>query len=91
MFAGNYTGGQLVYPLLYDYPLDAQALNENVENTFMLGDAIKVSPVLIPKRNGTTTFESYFPQGLWRNLNDWSNYVNATEGGKPANLTGVDG
>jgi alpha-glucosidase (family GH31 glycosyl hydrolase) len=48
MFAANYTGGQLVYPLLYDYPEDENAL-ENIEYTYMLGDAIKVSPDMAPK------------------------------------------
>lgn len=43
MFATNYTGGQLVYPLIYDYPEDDECFN-NIETTYMLGDAIKVSP-----------------------------------------------
>lgn len=54
MFATNYTGGQLVYPLLYDYPEDDTTL-ENIEKTFMLGDAIKVSPVLSARANNETT------------------------------------
>jgi len=91
MFAANYTGGQLVYPLLYDYPLDAQALNENIENTFMLGDAIKVSPVLTPKVNDTATFESYFPEGKWYNLNNWKDFVNTSQGGRNHTLNRVDG
>lgn len=59
MFARNYTGGQLVYPLLYDFPDDDNCL-DNIESTYMLGDAIKVSPVLTPKGK-ETTFDSYFP------------------------------
>lgn len=59
MFARNYTGGQLVYPLLYDFPEDDNCL-ENIEDTYMLGNAIKVSPVLTAQGN-ETTFDSYFP------------------------------
>jgi alpha-glucosidase (family GH31 glycosyl hydrolase) len=38
-------GGALVYPLFFDYPEDDKCF-EDVEHTYMLGDAIKVSPVL---------------------------------------------
>jgi len=48
MFATNYTGGQLLYPLLYDFPEDDEALN-NIEDTYMLGDAMKISPRIDPK------------------------------------------
>lgn len=46
----------------------------------MLGDSIKVSPVLTAKGD-ETTFESYFPQGVWRDLNDWTKVINTTDGG----------
>ena len=73
MFAVNYTGGQLVYPLLYDFPEDDEALN-NIEDTYMLGDSMKVSPRINPKNenNNMTTFKSYFPLGVWRDLNNWT-------------------
>lgn len=91
MFATNYTGGQLVYPLLYDFPTDDFAL-ANIEQTFMLGDAIKVSPVLTERQGeGDTTFESYFPEGLWRDLNDWTQAINTMEGGKMVKLPRVPG
>lgn len=91
MFAANYTGGQLVYPLLYDFPEDDQAL-ANIEQTFMLGDAIKVSPVLNAK-NGTndTKFPAYFPKGVWRDLHDWTEKVDAAAGGKTVMLDRVPG
>jgi alpha-glucosidase (family GH31 glycosyl hydrolase) len=37
----------------------------------MLGDALKVSPVL--DKNVTGTYSSYFPAGQWYNLNDMIN------------------
>jgi alpha-glucosidase (family GH31 glycosyl hydrolase) len=45
MFSANYTGGTVVYPLIFDYPADDEAF-KNIESTFMLGDALKISPVL---------------------------------------------
>lgn len=48
-----------MYPLLYDFPEDDNCL-ENIEDTYMLGNAIKVSPVLTAQGN-ETTFDSYFP------------------------------
>jgi len=47
MFEYSINGGALVRPLFYDYPKD-EATYATVDNTFMLGDAIKVTPVLQP-------------------------------------------
>jgi len=79
MFAANYTGGQLVYPLLYDYPEDDECLN-NIDNTYMLGDAIKVSPRVDPSQenNNKTTFKSYFPKGVWTDINNFLITINAS-------------
>ena len=62
MFATNYTGGQLVYPLLYDFPEDDETL-KSIEDSYMLGDSMKISPRIDPKyeTNNMTTFKSYFP------------------------------
>jgi len=39
-----------------------------------------------------TTFTSYFPKGVWADLNNWTNgFVNASEGGAYFNLTKRDG
>jgi alpha-glucosidase (family GH31 glycosyl hydrolase) len=40
-------GGAVVRPLFFDYPNDDNTFN-NVESTYMLGDSIKVSPILVP-------------------------------------------
>ena len=45
MAMNNFYGGPLVYPLFFDYPLDDNCFSD-IEHTYMLGDAIKVSPVL---------------------------------------------
>lgn len=85
MFSTNYTGGQLVYPLLYDFPEDDNCL-DNIENTYMLGDSIKVSPLMASMAENQTTFESYFPQGVWRDLNDWTKVINTSDAGMNVTL-----
>jgi len=92
MFATNYTGGQLVYPLLYDYPEDDVALNI-IEDTYMLGDSMKISPRIDPKQenNNMTTFKSYFPKGIWWDLNNRTLSVNASMGGKWVDLPKLKG
>ena len=51
----------------------------------MLGDSIKVSPVL--DNSTDPEFSSYFTQGVWRDLFDFKNVVNASQGGDYFNLT----
>jgi alpha-glucosidase (family GH31 glycosyl hydrolase) len=87
MFFANYTGGAVTYPLFFDFPTDDETFN-NVEKTYMLGDAIKVSPVVEDDTN--STFRSYFPQGVWMDLNNFTNRINASEGGYH-DLTKLDG
>lgn len=65
-------------PLFFDYPKDDQAFN-NIEQTFMLGDAIKVSPVLDQGKKEGDQFKSYFPEGIWYDLNS-SDAMNMTKG-----------
>lgn len=81
MFSANYTGGTVVYPLFFDNPTDDESLN-NIEQTFMLGDSLKISPVLDSKAKPTsgnaTHFKSYFPEGVWRDIFDYSSFINST-------------
>lgn len=56
----------MVRPLFFDYPNDDKAF-DNVDNTFMLGDNLKVSPVLQQGVSGN--YSSYFPAGKWYDLN----------------------
>lgn len=39
-------GGSMVYPMFFDYPNDDSTF-QDIENTYMFGDSIKVSPVLM--------------------------------------------
>jgi alpha-glucosidase (family GH31 glycosyl hydrolase) len=67
MYSVYREGGALIRPLFFDYPTDASTLN-NIEETFMVGDSLKVSPVI--EQGVTGTFLSYFPAGVWADLNN---------------------
>ena len=38
-----------------------------------------------------TTFKSYFPMGIWRDLNNWTLSINASMGGKWVDLPKLEG
>ncbi len=68
-------GGTCFDPLMFHYPQDDNNFDKDkTEHTFIVGDAIKVSPVLEPN---ATMINSYFPNGYWVDLNDYSKVVNA--------------
>ena len=46
-------------PLFYHYPNDDN-LYSDIEHTFIVGNGVKVSPVMSSIK-GQTTFQSYFP------------------------------
>lgn len=70
-------GGTCFDPLLMHYPHDDAvfAVNET-EHTFLVGDAIKVSPVLEP---GVIEIMSYFPNGEWLDLRTYGKVTVAAE------------
>jgi len=62
-------GGTCFDPLMFHYPHDNAVFEvDQTEHTFLVGDAIKVSPVL---ESGATTIQSYFPNGQWVSLRDF--------------------
>lgn len=68
--------------MFFHYP-DVDAAFDDIESTFMVGGALKVSPVLQAQGNDTE-FDVFFPKGEWVNMTD-GNYssqihVNETEG-----------
>jgi len=77
MYSVYLSGGPLVYPLFFDYPEDDNCFI-GIENTYMLGDSIKVSPVLDKGLGDLDNFTSYFPSGAWADLNNQSNILNST-------------
>lgn len=68
LYLAHTNGGSLVKPLFFDYPKDDMCFTDEVQSsTYMLGDSIKVTPLLESKKDGAA-FEAYFPQGVWVNL-----------------------
>mmetsp|Transcript_43930 Transcript_43930/g.42469 ORF Transcript_43930/g.42469 Transcript_43930/m.42469 type:complete len:212 (+) Transcript_43930:2194-2829(+) len=87
LFEANQYGGSCIDPLFFYYPED-ESLYDNIEESFMVGGALKVSPILAAL-DGATTFDSYFPEGDWVNLADFS--VNSIpDGGSTATLTALN-
>ena len=62
-------GGSVTTPMFFDYPEDPQCF-QNVEDTYMLGDSVKVSPVLDQGKKEGDTYKVYFPAGIWYDLNN---------------------
>ena len=62
-------------PLFFEFPDDENAYY-NVENTYMIGNAIKFTPVL--KADGDRTI-SYFPNIKWAELEKFSIIMNYTD------------
>jgi alpha-glucosidase (family GH31 glycosyl hydrolase) len=61
---------------MFHYPTDDVHFEvNNTEHTFIVADAVKVTPVLQPN---ATNVESYFPNGEWVNLNDYKDVVSVT-------------
>ena len=62
-------GGSCFDPLFYHYPEDDNLYKE-IESSFLIANALKISPVLNP--GVFDTFPSYFPKGKWVSMADFS-------------------
>ena len=72
-------GGTCFDPLLLHYPHDDAVFAVNqTEHTFLVGDAIKVTPVL---EYGATSVQSYFPNGQWVDLRTFK--IQTAQAAKP--------
>ena len=76
MYSSHRDGGSLLRPLFFEFPTDDEAF-VNTDKTFMLGDSIKVSPVLEKGMKENDKYSVYFPKGLWIDLNDPTKVINA--------------
>ena len=83
LFRVSQDGGSFFDPMMYHYPNDdTHFQSNNTEHTFLVGDAIKVTPVL---ESNPTELWSYFPNGDWVSMRDYSVVVSAnssTTGGE---------
>lgn len=68
MFNIHHNGGSCFDPLFFHYP-ELEGAFTNIEHTFIFANSLKVTPVLTA---GATTVDSYFPNGNWLSLRDWS-------------------
>ena len=59
MFEASKFGGSFWRPLFFEFPEDDDALDD-IEHTFMLGRALKITPILKPESESSTV-SSYFP------------------------------
>jgi alpha-glucosidase (family GH31 glycosyl hydrolase) len=74
LFEASDTGTSCFDPLLYHYP-NIDDVYLDIGHTFIVADAIKVSPVLSV---GISAFRSYFPNdknGTWVSLTRMTDYV----------------
>lgn len=85
-------GGTCFDPLLMHYPHDDNVFATNqTEHTFLVGDAIKVTPVL---KSGAINVTSYFPTGQWVSLRDYKIVTSAAPapaGGQYMTLDATNG
>lgn len=67
LYEASTYGGTCVDPLFFHYPY-SKDVHESDDHTFMVGGAIKVSPILEALEDQQHEFEAYFPAGEWVNL-----------------------
>jgi alpha-glucosidase (family GH31 glycosyl hydrolase) len=75
MFESSRDGGSCLEPIEFRYPVDSSMFTESIDDvsaSFIFARAIKVSPTFSP---GNETISSYFPQGNWVNLANWTDIV----------------
>lgn len=82
LFEASQTGQTCFDPILFHNAFDDESFNANqTEHSFIVGDALKVSPVLAP---GISSFKSYFPKGRWVSMKNYADVVDSNENGKGA-------
>jgi len=72
MFHSSSYGGVVFQPIFFQFPNDEVAYN-NIDNQFMLGDSLLVSPILNLNEND---IEAYFPNANW---NEFPSGKNVTD------------
>lgn len=74
LFETNQEGGSCVDPLFFHFPDDIRTFDPSqTENSFILGNALKVTPVVEAKAGtGAQMVRTYFPKGQWVDMRDFS-------------------
>lgn len=77
LFESHKFGGTTIRPLFFEFPKD-EMCHQDYEHTFMVGDALKVTPQLV---SGKAPIKSYFPVGSsFIDLNDLSKEIVNSKG-----------
>ena len=74
LFEAHKNGGTCFDPLFYYFPTDDNVYTD-IESTFIVGGALKVTPILKSLLSNETTMTAYFPNGTWVNLYDPSEII----------------
>lgn len=77
-------GNTCIDPLFFHYPT-LEGTFDDIESTFMVGDVLKVSPVMELKKE-KENYSVFFPKGNWVSMNDYSVLSVAKEEGEMVDL-----
>jgi alpha-glucosidase (family GH31 glycosyl hydrolase) len=76
LYEASVTGGTCVDPIFFHFPEDVIFTNTPGHNeTFIVANAVKVSPVVGPQAPGQDFYLSHFPPGRFVNLADLSEVI----------------
>lgn len=78
------TGAPLLRTMFYEFPNDSKCWR--LEDQYMFGDKYLVAPILAA---GLTEREVYLPAGVWKNINDGTQYEGAQIITSPAPLDAI--
>ena len=89
MYLAHANGGSLAKPLFFDFPTDDGSFTDAaMSTTFMLGDSLKVSPVMQAGLKDGDKYTAYFPPGArWVNVYNTDKIEDTTKGGRNVSLT----
>ena len=84
LYESSISGQTCFDPLLFHYPNDNNVSDSNqTEHSFIVGDALKVTPVLeaIDMASENPQIDSYFPNGRWVSMKNYSDIVDVKSEG----------
>lgn len=71
--------GPAIRPMFFDFSDDEKTFDVD-STSFMLGNSVKVSPILTKGVQAGDKFKSYFPKGDWVDLNYFGNVIKSDSG-----------
>ena len=80
LYEASRDGGTCFDPLMFHFPMEDQTFSET-EHSFIFANALKITPVLDAETSDGDSVRSYFPEGTWVNMNNYSEII-VSEGGE---------